>query len=69
MNDPAKSAYHSSARQNEEVWALFDFRTPGAGSKMCRQNYAWKSCASIERLDRHHAVLIVRTSGAQELAG
>lgn len=67
MNDSAKSAYHSSARQNEEVWALFDFRTPGAGSKMCRQKYAWKSCASIERLDRH--LLIVRTSGAQELAG
>ncbi|CAA9325705.1 MAG: hypothetical protein AVDCRST_MAG93-5949 [uncultured Chloroflexia bacterium] len=51
-----------------ETLAIFDFRVPGTGCRMRREMYAWKHCASIERLDQHHAVLIVRPGGARELA-
>ena len=51
-----------------ETLVIFDFRVPGTGSRMRREMYAWKSCASIERLDDHHAVLIVRPGGARRLA-
>jgi hypothetical protein len=67
MNNPAKSAYHNSTDQNEEVCILFDFRIPRAGCKMRRHKFAWKSYATIERLDEHHAVLIVRPGGAREI--
>ncbi len=50
-----------------ETLIIFDFCVPGAGCRMRRMKYAWKHCASIERLDRHHAVLIVRAGGAREL--
>lgn len=49
--------------------AIFDFRVPGTGCRMRREMYAWKSCASMERLDQHHAVLIVQPGGAREFAG
>ncbi len=47
--------------------AILDFRVPGTGCRMRREMYAWKRCASIERLDQYHAVLIVRPGGARRL--
>ena len=51
-----------------EFWVLFDSRVPSAGSRMRREARAWKACASVERVDEDHAVLIVRLGGARELA-
>lgn len=47
-----------------ELWVLFDFRIPKTGCEMRRMAYAWKSRASFERLDAHHAVLVIRPGGA-----
>lgn len=51
-----------------EVWVLFGFRVPGTGGRIRREAYCWKSCASIQRLDRHHAVMTIRPGGAKEIA-
>lgn len=51
-----------------ETLIVFDFRIPGAGCRMRREKHAWRSYATIERLDQHHAVLIVRPGGARRLA-
>lgn len=51
-----------------QVWTLFDFRVPGTGARMRREAYSWKSSASIERIDEHHAILVVRPGGARRLA-
>ena len=51
-----------------ETLVIFDFRLPGTGCRMRREMYAWKSCASIERLDQYHAVVTIRPGGARELA-
>jgi hypothetical protein len=64
--DRAKSVYIT--RGPYEL-VLFDFRVRGTGSRMRREAYCWKSRASIERLDRHHAVMTIRPGGAKGIAG
>jgi hypothetical protein len=65
MRTPLQNSIQASL---PETLIIF-FRIPGTGCRMRREMYAWKSCASIERLDRHHAVLIVRPGAARGLAG
>ena len=50
-----------------EVWVLFDFRVPGTGRKMRRDTYFWKTYASIEHPDQHHAVMTIKPGGAREI--
>ena len=50
------------------ILIIYDFRVSGAGCRIRREMCAWKFCASIERLDQHHAVLIVRPGGARKFA-
>jgi hypothetical protein len=64
--DRAKLVYPT--REPYEL-VLFDFRVRETGSRLRREAYAWKSSTSIERLDRHHAVMIVRPGGAKEIVG
>ncbi len=56
------------SKHETEVWLLFDFRVFGTGRRLRQEMYAWKSCASMERLDQHHGVLIVRPGGARRIA-
>ena len=52
---------------SSELWILFDFREPKAGCHMRRLAYDFKSRTTLERLGPHHAVMIVRPGGAEEL--
>ncbi len=64
MIAPQEESY---SKYETEVWVLFDFRVRKTECRIRREMYAWKHSASIERLDQHHAVLIVRSGGARRL--
>lgn len=67
MNNPAKSAYHSSAHQDEEVWIAFDCRGPGAMNRFWRELRAWGASATYESLGDGRVVLVVRPGGDRGL--
>jgi hypothetical protein len=66
MNDPARSLYPSSTR--EEVWIAVDCRGPGAKNRLHRECRAWGSRAILENLGYGRVVLVVRPGGAPELS-
>ena len=47
---------------------VVDFRVFGARPRFNREKKAWGHHATVERLDKYHAVLVVRTGGAREIA-
>lgn len=66
MNDPARSLYPS--RNMEEVWIAVDCRGLGAKSRLHQERRAWGPRATVEGLGHGCLVLVVRPSGALELA-
>ncbi len=60
-----REAYHGNP---PETLVAFDFRVFGARPRFNREKKAWGHHATVERLDKYHAVLVVRTGGAREIA-
>ena len=50
------------------ILMVFDFRVHGARHRLNDQRRAWGSRAGVERLDKHHAVMTIRSWGAREIA-
>lgn len=44
----------------------FDVRVPGAVKLLISVGSAWRGRAHVELLDPHHAILVIRASGARD---
>jgi len=64
--DAPQNEFYTEPRP--ETLVAFDLRVYGAQPRFNREKRAWWPHATVERLDKDHAVLVVRTGGAREIA-
>jgi hypothetical protein len=65
MNAPMYGFYPT---RETEIIVFFDLRIPGIAERLHRESAAWREQCTIEALDEHHFVLVIRLVGARRLA-